>query len=222
MKSKLVIFNGSPRNKKSNSKILIDHFLEGYNELQKDFVGVHYLAETNKKEVLKGAFLNADTIIIIFPLYTDSMPGIVKQFFEDIINLQILKPKRIGFIVQSGFPEAIHSVYVERYLRKLTYRLNCIYLGTVIKGGVEGVQVMPSFISKKLYNKFRQLGRHFATSWEFNAEIVEQLKRPFKLPAQRRFIFKTLSLTGVTDFYWNMNLKKNNVYQKRFDKPYIV
>ena len=68
--------------------------------------------------------------------------------------------KSLVFIVQSGFPEAIHSVCIEKYLKKFTSKLNCTYLGTVIKGGVEEIQVIlfkKNFISDIIFyrgNKF--------------------------------------------------------------------
>ncbi|MFW6370050.1 MAG: hypothetical protein ACOC10_02460 [Bacteroidota bacterium] len=36
----------------------------------------------------------------------------------------------------------------------------------------------------------------------------------------RRFLFSLVSKTGLTDFYWNSNLKRNNAFSKRFDKPF--
>jgi hypothetical protein len=46
----------------------------------------------------------------IFPLYTDCMPGITKDYFEYMENnKKILEGKSITFIVHSGFPEAIQS-----------------------------------------------------------------------------------------------------------------
>ena len=38
----------------------------------------------------------------------------------------------VGFVVQSGFPEGLHSRYVERYLEKLAARLGSPYLGTIV------------------------------------------------------------------------------------------
>ena len=71
------------------------------------------------------------------------MPAIVKQFIE---ALEPLKNREnnppMGFIVQSGFPEALHSRYVEHYLQKLAARLNAPYLGTIVKGGGEGIRMM--------------------------------------------------------------------------------
>jgi len=217
---KLAIFNGSPRNKKSNSKILIHHFLQGYNRICTEPVSIQYLANRKKKDEQVEIFKNSEQVIIIFPLYTDSMPGIVKEFFESIIDLPLSPTKKIGFIVQSGFPESIHSIYIERYLEKLTRRLKCEYLGTIIKGGVEGIQIMPPFMTKKLFRKFEDLGEYFAKNETFSVEIQKLLRKPFKMSILRKFIFSAFSKTGLTNFYWNSNLKKNKAFGKRFDKPF--
>lgn len=217
---KLTIFNGSPRNKKSNSKILMEHFLNGYYEVTPNEVPIHYLANTSKMDEHTTAFEYAETAIIIFPLYCDSMPGLVKEFFEKISLLPITKSKRVGFIVQSGFPEAIHSVYLERYLKKFSLRQNWDYIGTVIKGGVEGIQIMPPVMTKKLYENFHLLGEFFGQTGYFSSEIMEKLRKPMKLSKSRLFFFRIGGIFGLTNFYWNSNLKKNNAFEKRFAKPY--
>ncbi len=217
---KLVIFNGSPRNKKSNSKILIEHFLNGYSRFCPEPVPVHYLADRKDQEEQTEAFRNAEMVILIFPLYTDCMPGIVKEFFEHIAAIKRTSSKKMGFMVQSGFPEAVHSISIERYLEKLAGRLQCEYLGTIIKGGVEGIQVMPHAMTRKLFGSFEDLGEYFAKNEAFSAKIMEKLRKPFKMPFIKRFFFSMINKTGVTNFYWNSNLKKNNAFEKRFDRPY--
>ncbi|MGH4124779.1 MAG: hypothetical protein ACREV6_17800 [Clostridium sp.] len=48
----------------------------------------------------------AEYILVIFPLYIDSMPGITKDFFEHMErNKGFLTGKPISFIIHSGFPE---------------------------------------------------------------------------------------------------------------------
>lgn len=217
---KLAIFNGSPRCKKSNSRILIDHFLQGYQTVIQNHVTVCYLGELKKREGHLEIFRDAEKVIIVFPLYTDSMPGIVKLFIEDLFQAGRDYGKRLGFVVQSGFPEGIHSYHIERYLRKLTSRLGCTYLGTVTKGGVEGIQVMPPFMTNKLYGQFSQLGEIFAGTGEFDEKISAELRRPFRMSWLRRNLFRFFAFTGLTNFYWNSNLKKNNAFEKRFDKPF--
>jgi NAD(P)H-dependent FMN reductase len=218
---KLAIFNGSPRKKTSNSTLLIQHFLNGYHDNTDHNTPIHYLASTqNYLEHLQAA-QEAETILIIFPLYIDAMPGQVKFFFESLASIN-LKGKKIGFIVQSGFPEAYHSIFVERYLIKLAKRLECFYLGTVIKGGVEGIQIMPASMTKKLYTNFHELGKYFAESGMFNHKIVAALRKPYRMSLIRRELFRLLIFTGLANFYWNMKLKEHKAYDKRFAQPYAV
>jgi multimeric flavodoxin WrbA len=216
----LAIINGSPRYKNSNSAILVQQFLKGFQS--NSVTTLSYLSGAENRKKAAADFASSDTVLIIFPLYTDCMPGIVKEFFEDLIYIENTAQKRIGFIVQSGFPESIQSEALERYLEKLTKRLGHIYLGTVIKGGVEGIKIMPPGMTKKLFSQFEQMGRYFAEFQNFDPQIMKQLRNPYRLSPLRIMFFNLMSKTGLTNFYWNMNLKKNNAFEKRFDKPFSM
>ncbi len=216
----LTIFNGSPRSKKSNSKLLIEQFIAGYQSIQDESVNIHYLAVTAESDQHLKAFTESENCLIVFPLYTDAMPAIVKAFLEVVFAANIKGPKKVGFIVQSGFRESIHSSFVERYLKKFTVRLGYEYLGTVIKGGVEGIQIMPPSMTKKLFENFRELGSHFAQTGSFKPELVVQLAQPYKLSLASRW-FMQLAPSFLKNFYWNSNLKKHKAYSKRFDRPFV-
>ncbi len=219
----LAIINGSPRGQKSNSKILTEHFLAGYrNKNNHGNVVTSYLMGKEKIQENLDVFIQSDQIIIIFPLYTDCMPGMVKEFFEHLPKNNNERSKDLGFIVQSGFPEAIHSVYVERYLKKLTQRLGYNYLGTIIKGGVEGIQVMPASMTRKLFANFRSLGEYFAENRTFSEAIKKKLQGPLRMSKPQQIGFQIVSLTGLPNFYWNSNLKKNGAYDRRNDKPFVT
>ena len=36
----------------------------------------------------------------------------------------------------------------------------------------------------------------------------------------RRILFNVINKTGLTNLYWDSNLKKNNAFKDRFDKPF--
>lgn len=219
----LAIINGSPRGQQSNSKILTEHFLTGYrsqNTLRN--VELAYLKGKDQFQESLKVFSQSEQVIIIFPLYTDCMPAMVKEFFEHLPPGTGERKKDLGFIVQSGFPEAIHSVYVERYLKKFTQRLGYNYLGTVIKGGVEGIQVMPASMTRKLFDHFQGLGAHFAKTGTFSETLMKKLKGPLRMSKPKQLGFRAISLTGVMNYYWNNNLKKHGAYQRRNDKPFAA
>ena len=92
---KLTIFNGSPRAKSSNSKILSDSFISGFSASSNENPEVFFLSETEKFLEYKEAFCKSDMILFIFPLYVDAMPGIVKLFFEILENTNT-ENKKIG------------------------------------------------------------------------------------------------------------------------------
>lgn len=215
----LVIFNGSPRNKQSNSKILVEHFLSGYESVNKSRVEVNYLKSNSDKRKRKDIYKIADQILIIFPLYCDSMPGLVMEFLQEIHELGG-SGKKIGFIIQSGFPETKHSVPVSKYLRKFTNRIGAEYLGCVIKGGVEGIQIMHPKMTEKLFNNFKKLGKTFGLKGELDSEVIQELGKTYTLSKFNRVLFRIASILGLTNFYWNMMLKKHGAYEKRFNRPY--
>ena len=217
---KLAIFNGSPRKTKSNSTILIQQFLNGYNNYDHTDNIIYYLADTSKNYEHIEKFIEADTVILIFPLYTDAMPGQVKYFLESIENFDSSR-KSVGFIVQSGFPEAHHSSFIEKYLEKLSITMGWNYLGTIIKGGIEGIQIMPPSMTKKLYLNFEKLGAYFALTGKFNPVINRKLRTPYRLSYFRLLFFKLGIKTGLANFYWNKKLKDNNAFEKRFAQPYL-
>lgn len=200
----------------------MEQFLSGYRrKVSEGNVQIAYLAEGKPWQEYLEIFARASHVIIIFPLYTDCMPGIVKEFFE-LLPKDKLQQKNLGFIVQSGFPETIHSIYVERYLQKLTLRLGYTYTGTVIKGGVEGMQVMPPSMTKRLYANFYKLGEHYAKEGEFDRQVVKALRGSLRMSKIKFFGFSLLTKTPLMNFYWNSNLKKNGAWEKRFDKPFAT
>lgn len=218
---KLAFINGSPRGKSSNTSVLLDHFLKGFRSVDQEIKFEEVYLKTEKEKSKPVALLEeSDLAIIAFPLYTDAMPGIVKEFFEMLDPSTFNNKKlKLGFIIQSGFPEANHSVYLQRYLDKLATRLGVKYLGTIIKGGVEGIKIQPGWMTRYL-DLFHEQGQYLALEWEFSGDINKKLSKPEHLTGFRLGMFKTLRATGLSNYYWNSQLKENKAFQRRFAKPY--
>lgn len=219
---KLSIINGSPRGKNSNTKLLVEKFLEGFSSVDNNFeLKAVFLKTENDKEKLIRIFTDSDILIIAFPLYTDAMPGIVKEYFESLSQLRNSNPDlRLGFIVQSGFPESYHSSFLSKYLKKLANRLGVQYLGTAIRGGIEGIKVQPKWMTRKTYELLYDLGQHLALEWEYNPELLNRMAKPGHLKGLRLQLFKLMGKLGIANFYWNSQLKKNKAFDIRYAQPY--
>ena len=213
---KLTIFNGSPRGKGSNTRILLEQFINGFVANDGNSYEIAYLVNTKQQDEFVRLFSEAELALLAFPLYTDAMPGIVKTFIESLEPLCGRKGNPdIGFVVQSGFPEPNHSRYVARYLEKLAGCLGCAYKGTVIKGGAEAIRGQPALLNRKLFKAFYQLGKTFGETRVFDKEIVQRLAKPEKINKFRSAMLKYMG----NNMYWNPMLKKNNAYSKRFARP---
>jgi multimeric flavodoxin WrbA len=218
----LTVFNGSPRGQKGNTPLMLEQFLKGFASLPGRTYEVLHLSHLQDTERFQQAYTEAECVLIGFPLYTDAMPGIVKAFIE------LLEPYRgrngnppMGFLVQSGFPEAVHSRHVERYLEKLGDRLHAPYLGTIVKGGGEGTREMPENMTKKLFDSLYELGKNFAETGQFDPTMLKALAKPEKFPAILSPVFKLLLKMKIASSYWDGQMKENGVFEKRFARPYM-
>ena len=225
---KLVIFNGSPRKKRGNTAMFIESFLVGYRHNPTNSFEVYYLQTITDERNVQDIFLSTEYVLLAFPLFTDAMPGRVKQFIELLRPIsqhsREANPKLL-FLVQSGFPEAIHSRYIEKYLQKLAHRLNCDYVGTIIRGGAMAVhQLFPKFIGKRITQLFKNriggLGREFGKTGTLDKKMLKKCAYPERLPRIVKIIYYLYSLIGIKYFGFDAVLKENAVFQYRDATPY--
>jgi multimeric flavodoxin WrbA len=156
----------------------------------------------------------ADLLIVAFPLYTDAMPGITMAFFEALEPyIGRMSKVRIGFIVQSGFPEKNHSKAVEKYLERLVSILGAQYIGTAIFGG-------GMMMTKKREKLISKLGASLGSTGYFDPALSKKTTPMDRLGLLARVIVRLMAHTPFLNFYWDQQLKANGVYEKRFDRPY--
>jgi len=218
---RLVIFNGSPRGKAGNSEFLGQWLSSGATQHPDVEVEMTYLVKVMEHDTYVQKLAKADTAVIAFPLYTDCMPGIVMAFFEKLEPLRHkLSHLKLGFVVHSGFPEACQSRAVEKYLVWLAKELGAQYSGTVIMGSSEGIRLSSP---KELEGKkglFISLGESLVTGGRFDEKLVKKAAGMERLSGAMLPLFKALSNLSFFQSLWIEQLKKNNAYHRRNDRPY--
>jgi NAD(P)H-dependent FMN reductase len=217
---KLTVFNGSPRGKSGNTAVFLKHLTDGFASSGEHTYETFYLRRVKETAQFVQAFGEAEAVLLAFPLYTDAMPGMVKAFIEALAPFRGRENNpAIGFLVQSGFPEATHSRYVERYLEKLASRLGCRYMGTVVKGNGEGARWLPE--GHKLFLSLQEIGRALAEQGAFDEELLRGLAKPERFPTFLAPVFKVLLKTKLSTGGWDNQLKNNKAYEQRFARPYV-
>jgi multimeric flavodoxin WrbA len=216
--TRLTLFNGSPRGRRANTSIFLDQFARGFGSPAE----MHHLIRLKETDQMVQAFAGSECVLLGFPLYTDAMPGIVKHFIETLEPLAGRKNNpSIGFLVQSGFPEGLHSRYVERYLERLAERLGCPYLGTIIKGNGEGVRLMPPDTTRGLFDELQALGAGLRREGHLDPQILSRLAAPERYPALLGPFYQLFMRLPLAHAYFDDMLKKNGVYAQRFARPFV-
>jgi hypothetical protein len=224
MKS-LLLLNGSPRGPRSNSMKMLSRMAEGWVSGGGQAPEVLHLARSGDFARAVEAFPKAGTVLLGMPLYTDSMPALVKAYIEALAPRVAVAQAggvnpELGFLVQSGFPEARHSRPLERYLAKLALRLGSPYAGTIVHGGGEALQSMPDEANRKLWAQLRTLGEQLARHGHFGQAELKAIAGTEQFSPVAASLVSMVFKLPVAQFYWNSQLKKNGAWEQRFAAPY--
>jgi len=216
---RLTFINGSPRGSKSNTGRLMDHFIKGFLETEDNTCEIEYLTKNRRSlTALAEKFAAAEDVIIGFPLYVDAMPGSVKEFFETLEPFMgKANNPAIGFVIQCGFPETSHNRHVEKYCEKFSRRMGCRYLGSILKGGCEGLDIQPGFLTDKYYQNFYLLGLEFGKTGKLDGIILEKLARPEHLTAENM----AQVIPFINQELWDAQMEKNGTLDRSFNKPLL-
>ena len=88
----LLLLNGSPRGERSNTMKMLSRVAEGWERGGGQAPEILHLARKPGFERAVEAFAQADVVLLGMPLYTDTMPSIVKFYIEAIGSSAELAP----------------------------------------------------------------------------------------------------------------------------------
>lgn len=210
--NKLVIYSGSPRRSRSNS----GEILKKVSEALGDRVEIRDLKERDKWGEWSEAFKHERDVMFFVPLYVHAMPSHVVDFIERLEA----SAGSISFFIQSGFPESSQSHYLEAYFEQLALRLDRTYLGTAIKGGVEGMQMRTAEAREKMIEPMVRAIDTLVSEGRYNPKELQKLAVPVRFGLIVIGLFKLFARLGLVNSLWDKQLKENSAFERSFDRPY--
>ncbi|HBB67385.1 MAG: hypothetical protein A2X28_07145 [Elusimicrobia bacterium GWA2_56_46] len=216
----LTIFNGSQKTGITNTEILVAGFVDGFSAIPGNTYTAYKLNSFKDLTEAVALFKDSDHILLAFPLYNYSMPAVVKDFIE---RLEPLKGKctgkKVGFLVQYGFPEAVHARPLEKYLEHLSSLLDCAYLGTIIKGGCDSLAKSSKSRNKHIIAGISMIGRAFGTDGMLDRHLLKNYSKPETQTLLSKLFMRVFVLLA-NRYYWGAVLRKNGVEATSFARPY--
>jgi len=200
-----VIINGSPRVKKySNTDKIIGAFSEGMKESGAT-CEVYEVSDKKQWEAIRKAFLTNENILIALPLFVECIPGILMEFLETLEPVlrayresgsgEDLPPKKLSFILQSGFAEGVQLRCGEAYLEKLAGMLGCEYGGTLVKGDNFSIRLVEGEQREKMIAPYKEMGRLYGENGHFRLGECRNFTGPEEFPAPVRLLVGVLFKT---------------------------
>lgn len=116
----------------------------------------------------------------------------------------------------------MHLRIVERYHNILADIYELKSINTILSPGSEAIRIMPKKMNNKRKTGLVYLAGCFRRGEKLSKSILYTLAGNETISKKKRLLFKILSALGLTNIYWNNQLKRNNAYFKRFDKPYQI
>ncbi len=156
--------------------------------------------------------------MFLMPLYIHAMPSHVMAFIERLPA----SGGSISFFVQSGFPESSQSHYLEAYFELLARGLGRTYLGTAIKGGVDGLRMRPPKAQEGMMAPMVKAVEFLVEQGAFHPDHLRRLALPVQFGKGIQWLLKLMVKAGPVNDSWVRQLKENQAFDRRDDRPYLL
>lgn len=211
----IAIINGSPKKTEGATLVIINLVKEILGEDIEVFQGIDFIGKPEKeRKILIDNILKADTLLIAFPLYVDSLPMPLIKTLESIEkeseSLESL-PKVYG-ISQCGFYEASQNETALKIIENFCNRLGLKWqYGLGIEAGVllnhmKDIKQRPT---KPIYDGICSLCK------DIDKNLDEKRENVYINPSLPRFLYK---LGG--NMMWKQQAKINKVGDKMNSAPF--
>lgn len=218
---KALLLVGSPK-VRSTSSAIGDELEAELREKGWQTEMVRILPATLKEEkwsALEGALDDADIVVLISPLYVDSLPAPVTKALELSAARMKGEPhrKQRGFlaILNNGFPEPVHSHTALAIARQFATESGFTWMGGLALGMGGGIDGKPLVKMGRMVNNVVKALKLTAAAVDRGqpvpSEAVDLMARPF-MP---RWLYTTIGNWG-----WKKQAKKNGVRGKLMARPY--
>ncbi len=217
---RVVLLYGSPKRKGGSSASFGDYVLSklSHEDVVKE---IHHVGEAIKNEVkwnaLSDSLNNADTVILTFPLYWDSLPSHLTRALERLYfgRKEIEKIPNFYVIVHNGFPEPWHNEVAVKICNCFSEKIGYRWQGALNIGGGAAVAGRPLEETGGMTNKLKETLDLAAKAMDRGEPIPVEVKNRLKKPLYPPWFNIVFGGTG-----WRRMAKKNEVKTSLKAKPY--
>ncbi len=188
---RIMILNGSPRAPKSNSKCYAEIFAK------KSDVSVEYfnITRSNHLELCSKMGRFSD-VLLVFPLYADSIPVTLLNFLKNLENNLPDKKPVISVLVNCGFLEYTQNDLAVRMIQLFCKRNHCQF-GSVLEIG-SGEAILNTPFKILVTRKIKKLSESIRTKKYKTLKVTMPLTPKLFIKASTNFWVEYGKRNGIT------------------------
>lgn len=219
MQDHVVMLCASPQMKNSTSMKLLELLeMQQKNTMDTNIieVGKSMIHKQQVKEYEQMA--KASAIVIAFPLYVYSLPGMLIEFLvgykEYLEKNKKIEKQKIYAIINCGFPESYINEDAAHVIRMFCNEIHAEYCFSVLIGGGGFLRPMHSLpVIQKVWDQIKEAFKQISDDILIGNKIEQDIHIDAKMP---KILFRII---GNMNFY--LLAKKNGLRRKdRFYQPY--
>lgn len=188
---KIIIINGSPRAKKSNSKKYAEVFKEHY----KGEV-LEYYVVSKKHEALFERINEYSDILLVFPLYVDTIPAVLTDFLKSLEQYKVDNKPTIHVLINCGFIEPEQNFVAVEIIKLFSKQNGYTFGSTLCIGGGEAIMETPfAFLAKR---KIKKLAKSINNGKKEFYTVTMLLTKKLYIKASTNYWIKYGERNGIT------------------------
>jgi multimeric flavodoxin WrbA len=206
---KVVAINGSPRGEASNSRLVISYLQERVSNCE--WTVIPSIRNPSPDQGMLDLMLGADVLVLVFPLYVDSVPGSLMGFLESYANYRKnrskndLRPQRVFGFVNCGFIEGNQTAGALQVVQHFCADAGVSWVGGVGFGSGEMISALKNVPARVGIRKplFAAVGA-----------LAEAIANPEGRLPENQFLQHRLpwwAFKFIAEFMWRKQAKKNGL-----------
>ncbi|MDF2612987.1 MAG: hypothetical protein K0S71_773 [Clostridia bacterium] len=224
---KICFINGSPKTGESCSLYMIDFITKRLEDHFKNYLIVNalsFLKHSNKESVF-AEILSCDAIVVVFPLYVDSMPSHLLEMLENLDiyyrnhRINPFNPPCLYGLANCGFIEGHQNVNALKILRNYSSSAGFKWCGGLGLGGGEMIRSTKDQIP--LQSKIA------LPIYQALCTLIESIKNLNAIEADTATLFANYNFPKwlfmfMANRFWITSAKSNGIAKKMmYVKPHI-
>jgi hypothetical protein len=197
----VLFVNGSSRGNHSNTKLIIEHVEAGVKATPGNTTDLAFLYDHDNFGPLLDMVTRAEGVVLAFPLRDGgALPATVRDFLT-------------AAAARLSITDDLAATS-----EQIAARAASPYVLLLLRGGADGPQALPGWITSRVFTIYTQLGKQFGTHRPLDPHLVHRLVHPPRLLPPVYWLLKLAARLNLTNPRLEELLRTHRAFSRKYHR----